>query len=80
MQGIGGFPVAVQRKFLLQQAHVEQASVERRHILESVETLADGVQRPDTDGGHQGGQQQHQDKAQCHFLCHAEVGKLSLHA
>ncbi|MNX71876.1 hypothetical protein D3C86_1032050 [compost metagenome] len=78
VQGFDGFRVAVQGILLLQQAHLQQTAVERRHLLEPVETMADGLQGPDADGRHQRGQQQHQHKPDTQFFCHTEVGKTSL--
>ena len=80
MQGINGLGVGVQRIVLLDQAHLEQVAVERRHRREAFEALADGLQGPHTDGRYQGRQQQYQGKTQAEFFCHTEVGETSLHA
>ncbi|MCY1251447.1 hypothetical protein D9M72_652110 [compost metagenome] len=69
----------MQGKLLLQQANLEQTAVERRHLLEAIETLADGLQRENANCRHQRRQQQNQGKTHAHFLCHAQVGKASTH-
>ncbi|MNI39964.1 hypothetical protein D3C73_941630 [compost metagenome] len=78
-QGRYDFRVAMQGVLLLEQTHLEQAAVKRRHLLETIETLADGLQGPDANGGDQRRQQQHQHKADTQFFRHTEVGKTSLH-
>ena len=80
MQGVDGLGVGVQRVVLLDQAHLEQAAVQRRHAVEAGETLPNGLQRPHPDRRHQRRQQQHQEEAQAQFLRHTEVGETSLHA
>jgi len=80
MQGVDSLGVGVQRVVLLDQAYLEQAAVERRHGLEPLETLANGLQGPHADSCYQSRQQQHQHEAQTQFFRHTEVGETSLHA
>ncbi|MNJ60573.1 hypothetical protein D3C77_563160 [compost metagenome] len=75
MQCLHGLGVGAQGKVLFLQAHPEHVGIERRHLLEPLESLTDAVQGANPTDRHHGGQQQNQGKAQTQLACHAQVGK-----
>ncbi|MNH11480.1 hypothetical protein D3C79_709940 [compost metagenome] len=67
--------IGAQGECLFLQASVEQRGIERRHLLQAIETLPDAVQRGDPRRSHHRSQQQHQGKPQPKLAGHAQVGE-----